>query len=141
MLLVDTNAWLAAADRRSDRHRDCVTLLAAHASELASPVPVIAETSWLILDRLGPAAHQQFLGLVGAGHLNAVDLTAVDLTSDDWARSINLCHDYQDLRLDLMDASIVAIAERLGVTTIATMNHRDFAVVRPAHCDAFELIP
>ena len=136
MLLVDTNVWLAAADRRSDRHRDCVALVAAHARELASPVPVIAETSWLILDRLGPAAHQQFLGLVGAGHLNAVDLT-----NDDWARSSNLCHDYQDLRLDLMDACIVAIAERLGVTTIATMNHRDFTVVRPAHCPAFELIP
>lgn len=136
MLLVDTSVWLAAADRRSDRHGDCVALLAAHASELASPVPVIAETSWLILDRLGHAAHQQFLGLVGAGHLNAVDLTR-----HDWARSIDLCSDYQDLRLDLMDASIIAIAERLGVTTIATMNHRDFVVVRPANCDAFELIP
>ena len=136
MLLVDTNVWLAAADRRSDRHSDCVALLAAHASQFASPVPVIAETSWLILDRLGPAAHQQFLGLVGAGHLNAVDLTR-----DDWARSITLCRDYQDLGLDLMDACTVAIAERLGVSTLATMNRRDFAVVRPAHRDAFELIP
>mgnify|MGYP002148277044 CR=1 FL=1 len=114
-------------------HREIFTSCA---SELSSPVPVIAETSWLILDRLGPAAHQQFLGLVGAGHLNAVDLTR-----HDWARSIDVCSDYQDLRLDLMDASIIAIAERLGVTTIATMNHRDFAVVRPAHGDAFELIP
>lgn len=136
MLLVDTNVWLAAADWRSDRHSDCVALLATHASDLASPVPVIAETSWLILDRLGPAAHQQFLGLVGAGHLNAVDLTRAD-----WARSINLCRDYQDLRLDLMDACSIAIAERLDVTTIATMNHRDFTVVRPTNCDAFELIP
>jgi len=136
VLLVDTNVWLAAADRRSDRHHDCVALLAAHASELASPVPVIAETSWLILDRLGPGAHQQFLGLIGSGHLNVVDLTR-----DDWVRSIDLCSEYQDLRLDLMDACIVATAERLGVTTVATMNHRDFAVVRPAHCDNFELVP
>ncbi len=65
----------------------------------------------------------------------------MDLTNDDWARSINLCHEYQDLRLDLMVACIIAIAERLGVTTIATMNHRDFAVVRPAHRDAFDLVP
>lgn len=134
--MVDTNVWLAAADRRSDRHRACVELLAAHASELASLVPVIAETSWLILDRHGPAAHQQFLGLIGAGHLNAVDLTR-----DDWARSIDLCHTYRDMRLDLMDASIIAVAERLNVTTIATMNHRDFAIVRPAHHTSFELIP
>jgi len=73
VLLVDTNVWLAAADRRSDRHSDFVALLSALIGELASPVPVIAETSWLILDRLGPAAHQQFLGLVQAGHLEAVN--------------------------------------------------------------------
>lgn len=136
MLLVDTNIWLAAADRRSDRHRACVELLAAHHGELASPVPVIAETSWLILDRLGPGVHQQFLGLVNGEYLKALDLTR-----DDWARRIDLCRDYQDLRLDLRDACVVAIAERVNVTTIATMNHRDFAVVRPTHCDAFELIP
>ena len=65
----------------------------------------------------------------------------MDLTRDDWARNIDLCRDYQDLHRDLMDACIIAIAERHGVTTIATMNHRDFALVRRTHCDAFELIP
>ena len=38
-------------------------------------------------------------------------------------------------------ALIGFIAERLKVTTIATLNHRDFTVVRPAHCEAFELLP
>jgi hypothetical protein len=36
---------------------------------------------------------------------------------------------------------MIAIAERLGLTRIATLNHRDFRVVRPSHCDAFELVP
>jgi uncharacterized protein len=40
-----------------------------------------------------------------------------------------------------VDASVITIAERLGVTTIATLNHRDFTVVRPRHVDAFELVP
>ncbi len=48
---------------------------------------------------------------------------------------------YADLGLGLVDASIVAVAERLNLTEIATMNRRDFAVVRPAHCNAFELLP
>jgi predicted nucleic acid-binding protein len=52
VLLVDTNIWLAAADRRSDRHQACTSLLRDHQDDLAAPVPVIAETSWLILDRL-----------------------------------------------------------------------------------------
>lgn len=44
-------------------------------------------------------------------------------------------------RLGLVDASTVAIAERLDVTTMATLDHRDFPVIRPAHCDVFDLVP
>ena len=99
-------------------------------------MPVIAESSWLILDRLGVEPHHQFLSLVTSG-----ELTAVDLTAADWLRCVELCDRYRDLRLDVMDAAIVAVAERFAVTTIATMNYRDFAVVRPAHCEALELVP
>ena len=99
MLIVDTNVWLAAADRRSKRHHDCVTLLSEHREQLVSPVPEVAETSWLILDRLGTTAHQQFLSLIPPGQVEALDLTPAD-----WIRSIELCDRYRDLRLDLMDA-------------------------------------
>ena len=64
-----------------------------------------------------------------------------DLRPVDYQRSIELIRQYADLGLGFVDASIIAIAERLNLTEIATHNHRDFAVVRPAHCDAFELIP
>jgi len=43
--------------------------------------------------------------------------------------------------LGLVDASVVAVAERLGVTSIATLNARDFHVVRPRHAEAFTLLP
>jgi hypothetical protein len=45
------------------------------------------------------------------------------------------------MRLEVIDASVVATAERLGLPRIATLNHRDFAVIRPVHVEAFELIP
>jgi hypothetical protein len=35
----------------------------------------------------------------------------------------------------------MAIAGRVGATVIATINPRDFRIVRPAHCDAYELLP
>jgi predicted nucleic acid-binding protein len=66
VLLADTNIWLAAADRRSDRHSECAAVLRGHRAELAAPVPVIAETAWLILDRLGTAAQATFLRLITA---------------------------------------------------------------------------
>jgi len=135
-LLVDTNVWLAAADRRSVHHQECTQLIVANAGRVSSPVPVLAESSWLILDRLGPEPHRLFLEAIVEGAI-----AAIDLTGGDWRRATALCAQYADLRLDLMDASIVAIAERLEITIIATFNHRDFTVVRPAHTEAFELIP
>ncbi len=74
--------------------------------------------------------------MVTTGRLDAVDLTAAD-----WDRVLELVEAYGDLALDIIDASLIAVAERLDQRTIATLNHRDFAVVRPAHCDAFALVP
>ncbi|MGH3275275.1 MAG: type II toxin-antitoxin system VapC family toxin [Streptosporangiaceae bacterium] len=127
---------MAAVDRRSDRHSECASLLRCHRGELAAPVPVIAETSWLILDRLGTAAQSGFLRLITSGQL-----TPVDLTEADWQRCAELAEQYASLRLDLIDASLVVVAEWLKITTLATLNRRDFTVVRPRHTDAFELLP
>lgn len=136
MLLADTNIWLAAADRRSGRHGECAALVRGHRGELAAPVPVIAETAWLILDRLGAAAQAAFVHMITSGALTPVDLTAAD-----WQRCEQLITTYASLRLDLIDASLAAVAERLKLTTLATLNHRDFHVIRPRHADAFELLP
>jgi predicted nucleic acid-binding protein len=63
------------------------------------------------------------------------------LTAADWRRCSELIERHDDLGLGVVDSSIVAVAERLGASTIATLNHRDFAVVRPVHVAAFELLP
>ena len=136
MLIVDTNIWLAAADRRSDRHSECSAVLRAHGRELAAPVPVIAEASWLMLDRLGAGSQNEFLRTVASGRVEHLDLAAAD-----WARCVELTETYADMGLDLMDASVVALAEARNLATIATLNRRDFTVVRPRHVEAFELIP
>jgi hypothetical protein len=36
VLLADTSIWLAAADRRSDRHGECATVLRGHRGEQAA---------------------------------------------------------------------------------------------------------
>ncbi len=48
---------------------------------------------------------------------------------------------YRDLPLGSVDASIVAVAERLNSDKIATLERRHFSVIRPAHMAAFELVP
>jgi hypothetical protein len=46
-----------------------------------------------------------------------------------------------DLPLGTTDASVVAVAERLGVSEIATLDRRHFTVVRPRHVKAFTVLP
>lgn len=136
VLVVDTGVLYGALDRDDPRQPDCAAVLEAHAGELVVPVPVIVEAAWLIESRIGPAAEAAFLRGVNAGEIERVDLTGAD-----WDRVVELIDTYADLGLGTVDASVIAIAERLAVTTIATLNDRDFRVVHPAHCDAFTLLP
>jgi len=62
-------------------------------------------------------------------------------TDRDLARCADLVEQYGDLRLGGTDASLVALAERLGETTIATLDRRHFTVVRLQHVAAFTLVP
>jgi predicted nucleic acid-binding protein len=48
---------------------------------------------------------------------------------------------YADLGIGIVDASIVALTERLGETKLATLDRRHFSVVRPAHVPALQLLP
>lgn len=136
MLLVDTNVWLAAADRRSSDHARCSKLLQDRRSELASTSLVIAEAAWLLLDRFGPTAQLRLISMVVASQVDVIEVSA-----NDWVRILELVGVYADLRLDVVDASTVAAAERLGLEEIATMDERDFRVIRPAHVDSFQLLP
>lgn len=136
MIVVDTGVLFAIADQSDADHNASDDLLAAHPGDLAVPTPVIVETSWLIESRLGPAAEASFLHSVTSG-----ELVRVDLDDSDWERAVELVETYADLGLGLVDASVITVAERLRVTTIATLNHRDFTVVRPRHTAAFELLP
>lgn len=136
MLLVDTNVWVETADVDSAHHTRCAEVIRANRGRLIVTAPVVTETAWFIEDRLGPEREAAFLRMVTSD-----DVELVDLTSADWIRVIELIEIYADLGLGTVDASIIAIAERLNVTQIATMNHRDFRVVRPAHTPAFELVP
>jgi len=43
--------------------------------------------------------------------------------------------------LGFVDASVVAIAERLKLRTLLTTDRRDFHRVKPRHIRAFELLP
>jgi hypothetical protein len=136
VLVVDTGAFLAAADREDPAHPACRDLMEGHPGPLVTTALVVAETGWLINRQLGPATEAAFYRGVAAG-----EITVEALTTDDWARVAELVDRYADLPLGGTDASLVALAERLGATQVATLDHRHFRVVRPRHVEAFEPLP
>lgn len=136
MLIVDTAPLVAATDAADPMHQRCLALLQTHPGPLVTTALVVAEAGWLIRRQLDIAAEAAFYTAIVQGQL-----TVEPVTAEDWGRIIELLGTYSNIGLDAADASIVAIAERLGQTVIATLDERDFRIVRPAHTDAFDLLP
>lgn len=100
------------------------------------PLPVLAEVDHLLDRDLGSATAATVLQSIVTGSL-AVD----HLTPGDLERATQLMHVYADARLGFVDSCIIALAERLRITRIVTLDRRHFTLVRPRHCAAFDIIP
>ena len=97
---------------------------------------VLAETGWLISRQLGALAEAGFYRSVVDGEL---EVQALD--REDWVRVSELTEKQADNDLGGVDPSLVAVAERLRLDTIATLDHRHFRAVRPKHVKAFKIVP
>jgi predicted nucleic acid-binding protein len=73
--------------------------------------------------------------------LATTDLVLESPQIDDYSRASEVIRQYGDGHVDFVDAMIVAMAERLSITRILTLDVRHFAMFRPSHCAAFELLP
>jgi len=132
--IVDAGPLYSAADRKDPDHAACVEAVSRDDLELVIPAMVVAEVSYFIQKRLGPRAEARFLE----------GLARLDVEGphpDDWTRIAELAHKYVDLPLGGTDASVVALAERLGADTVITLDRRHFGAVRPRHCEALQLLP
>jgi predicted nucleic acid-binding protein len=136
MLLLDTGPLVAGANSRDHHHQACADLLRTHPGPLLIPATVIVEVCQLLAARRGPAAEATFLT-----SLNTSAVTIVDLEPVDFQRAAALVTQYADLPLGAVDATVIAVAERLRIPEVATLDRRHFSVVRTAHADAFTLLP
>jgi len=136
MILVDTGPLVAAANRKDVDHDASVKALADAQAPRLVPGVVIAEVAYLLARDAGPLVEAAFLRSFDAGFLTVVESTVTDLN-----RAADLVEQYADLPLGTTDACVVAIAERLGITELVTLDHRHFSVVRPSHVQALTLLP
>ena len=139
MIVCDTGPLVAAALSNDADHKACIELFTAlHAArrELLVPGTVVAEAGYLLAREAGARVESLFLRSLADG-----DFTPVDVSSADYARMADLVTAYESLPLGTTDASVIAIAERLGLTDVATLDRRHFTVVRPSHVAALTLLP
>ncbi|MFI7617693.1 type II toxin-antitoxin system VapC family toxin [Nonomuraea terrae] len=135
MIVLDSGPLVAAVNRRDNHHEACVRLLRTHPGPLLVPPTVVTEVCQLVERTQGSKAEAAFLQSFGSG------LMLVDLVVDDLARMSHLVETYANLPLGAVDASVIAIAERLNIAEVATLDRRHFTVVRPAHVGSFLLLP
>lgn len=120
-ILVDTGALVAAFDNADRHHRRALQFLDQEDMQLVTTTPVIAETMALLSFSLQT-------------QLEFLEWCAIDLTIDaelqgDLDRIAAIMRKYADLPADFADASLVALAERRGILTVATID-RDFSIYR-----------
>lgn len=135
-MVVDTGPVVAMANRRDNHHESYARLLDTFPGPLFIPEPLLTEIGYMLATRAGAQVEADFLRDVADGTYQLVSVNRNDLR-----RAANLVESYASLPLGTADACVVAVAERLNLKNIATLNRRDFMVVRPSHTPEFNLLP
>ncbi len=134
--IIDTSFLFALTNRNDKNHEACLTVAQQMRGRFILPMSILPEIAYLLDSRLGHHVMREFIAQV---QQPAWTLTPV--TEKDLERSSQILKEYADLRIDFVDTTIVAVAERLKVTRVLTLDRRHFRVIRPLHCPTFTLLP
>jgi predicted nucleic acid-binding protein len=134
-LILDTGPIVAALNEQDPDHERCAALLTG-ALDLLVPSPVLVEVGYWLVKLAGAKVWGYFVTDINRGVYRMAHPTDADLV-----RAAELEQTYADLDLGLVDACTIALCERLGETTVATLDQRHFSVVRPRHCTHLTLLP
>lgn len=135
-VVLDTSAVIAMYNRGDRWHEATVRVLSGERSAVYVPQSVVTESGL----RASASWTSDRVATLIRGIASSAWRTEC-LTDQDLERTSEILATYKDSRIDLVDASVVAVAERLRATRIYTLDRRDFSIVRPRHVDAFELLP
>jgi predicted nucleic acid-binding protein len=134
--LIDSSFLFSVINHEDAHHAACVKVVLDDTLEKLVLVTVIPETCYLLHRWLGHRVMRAFIE-----SLQDPLWKIEPVLPSDFVRVSEILNQYADARLDLVDASLITVAERLGIETILTLDQRDFRVVRPKHVDFFEVRP
>lgn len=134
--LLDSGFLYGFIDDRDDHYPSVSRVFAAISEPIYLPVPAITEVAYFVSKNLGVRALAKF-----ADEIANTDFVLENPTVGDYRRSAEILYKYNDANIDFVDACIFAMAERLNITKILTVDRRHFQLFRPDHCEAFEILP
>jgi hypothetical protein len=134
--IIDTGFLYALLNESEQKHTAVITAFAQTQEPWLLPTPALTEIAYLLMKFVGSQALAAFLeGLP----LSSISL--IEPLAEDYVRAAQLIRQYYDAPLDLVDSLVIAMAERLQITTVLTLDRRHFHLVRPRHVVAFEILP
>ncbi|MFB2875525.1 type II toxin-antitoxin system VapC family toxin [Floridanema aerugineum] len=133
--VVDTG-FIVALVNSADKMHGSVTKVYSQQQQILLPQTVLTEVAYLVGREAGVATVVAFLRGLFASRFHLIALTDADLL-----RAAEILEEYTDSRVDFVDATVMAVAERFGSTKILTLDQRDFRLFRPRHCKSFEILP
>lgn len=135
-VVMDTGIIYALADRRDAWHGRAVAWFGGFKGRLVVPVTVVPEACYLLNTHLFPEAEAAFVRSLTNGELKLEKVDEADM-----ARALEVLATYADANIGLVDATVVAVAERLKAATILTTDRRHFSLIHPKHRERFLLAP
>jgi hypothetical protein len=135
-ILVDSGFLVAVYDEDAPFHSAVLEFANRRRDVLLVPQVVLTEVFYVLSRNVGRGGANTFIRDFADSDTQLQDVTLTDLS-----RIHELRLQYADANLDFVDCAIIALAERLDIKRIATLDHRDFALVRPKHCDYFDIYP
>jgi uncharacterized protein len=135
-ILIDTGIVIALADKSDFWHQRSLDFINAYNGKIIAPSTIIPEACYMLNAYLGPSAETAFIESVVQR-----ELLVENVTIEDFSRSLEIMKLYSSLNIGLVDASIIALAERLGLSKILTTDRRHFSVIKGKHGPHFELMP
>jgi predicted nucleic acid-binding protein len=133
-LILDAGPLVALIDRGDPDHARCLELINSATELRVVPVCALVEVEYQLRPWRGG-----FAGLMADVNEGRLSVHLPD--KRELARAASLVEAYADLPLGLVDGSVMACVERLGEPKLATLDHRHFSIVRPAHVKHLRLLP
>ena len=134
MILADTSGLLSLYNRREPTHPSVAEAVAQEQGPLVVSPYVVAELDYLVSTRLGADAEQRVLAELASP---AYVLAAID--RDDLRACTELVSRYPGI--GVTDASMLVLADRLGIDRVLTLDRRHFEMVRSPSGRALALVP